>query len=202
LAYCHKHHGHHRAGSKHRQPPAPAHLAIQRHGTSATAAAATPQRRRAEQHLVDAYQAEAISLAELSERRRSLAEQRRALEQQLAASEKLRREQFKARAVLEDLTAFCDRIRGRLDAASFADKQVLLQLVVERIIVHESSLEVHHVIPLRSPPPGRDGPADQPNGRLRLDRVALASLLIVLRNRKCLLNKVIETYGADVLGMA
>src|SRR5687768_18326258 len=69
---------------------------------------------RAEQRLVDAYQAEVISLAELSERRRSLAEQRRALEQRLATSEKPRREQIKARAVLDDLTAFHDRIRGRL----------------------------------------------------------------------------------------
>ena len=131
---------------------------------------------RAEQRLVDAYQAEVISLAELSERRRSLAEQRRALEQQLAASAKLRREQFKAQAVLDDLTAFCDRIRGRLEEASFADKQIILQLVVERIIVHENSLEIRHVIPLRSPPPGRDGPADEPNGRLRSDRVHPAAL--------------------------
>lgn len=126
---------------------------------------------RAEQRLVDAYQAEAISLAELSERRRSLAEQRQAFEQQLAASEKLRRERIKARAVLDDLTAFCDRIRGRLEVASFADRQVILQLVVERIMVHESSLEIRHVIPLHSPPPGRDGPAGEPNGRLRSDRV-------------------------------
>ena len=131
---------------------------------------------RAEQRLVDAYQAEAISLAELSERRRSLTEQRRALEQQLATSAKLRREQLKAQAVLDDLTAFCDRIRGRLEEVSFADKQIILQLVVERIIVHENCLEVRHVIPLRSPTPGRDGPADNPNGRLRSDRVHGAPL--------------------------
>ena len=126
---------------------------------------------RAEQRLVDAYQAEVISLPELSERRRSLAEQRCALEQQLAASGMLRREQIKARAVLDDLTAFCARIHGRLDAASFADKQIILQLVVDRIIVHDDSLEIRHVIPLHSPPPGRDGPADEPNGRLRSDRL-------------------------------
>ncbi len=131
---------------------------------------------RAEQRLVDAYQAEVISLPELSERRRSLAEQRRALEQQLAASGMLRREQIKARAVLDDLTAFCARIHGRLDAASFADKQIILQLVVDRIIVHDDSLEIRHVIPLHSPPPGRDGPADEPNGRLRSDRLYAAAL--------------------------
>ena len=41
---------------------------------------------RADQRLVDAYQAEAISLAELAERRRSLAGQRHALERQHAAA--------------------------------------------------------------------------------------------------------------------
>ena len=107
---------------------------------------------RTDRRLVDAYQAEAISLEELAERRRSLAEQRARLEQQRVQQQKLRSEQVKAQAVLNDLTAFCDRIRGRLDAASFADKQTILQLVVERIIVHEDSLEIRHVIPLRSPP--------------------------------------------------
>jgi site-specific DNA recombinase len=131
---------------------------------------------RADQRLVDAYQAEVITLAELDERRRSLAEQRAALEQQLAAVRKRRREQVKAQAVLQDLAAFCERIRGRLDEASFADKQTILQLVVERIIVHDGSLEIRHVIPLRSPPPGRDNPANAPNGRLRSDHVHLTGL--------------------------
>ena len=75
--------------------------------------------------------------------------------------------------MLSDLTAFCDRIRGRLDEASFADKQAILRLVIERIIVNESSLEIRHVIPLHSPPPGREGPGRE-DGRLRSDRVTYA----------------------------
>ena len=78
--------------------------------------------------------------------------------------------------MLDDLAAFCDRIRGRLEETSFADKQILLQLVVERIIVHDGSLEIRHIILLYSPPPDRDGAADDPNGRLRSDRVNGASL--------------------------
>ena len=83
--------------------------------------------------------------------------------------------------MLHDLTAFCDRSRGRLDEASFADKQTILQLVVDRIIVHQSSLEIRHVIPLRSPPPGRAGPTDNPSGRVRSDRVHPAALVGGLR---------------------
>ena len=61
---------------------------------------------------------------------------------------------------MTDLTAFCARVRGRLDEATFADKQAILQLVIERIIVGDGSLEIRHVIPLRSPPPGRRDTAE------------------------------------------
>src|SRR3954453_2744837 len=130
---------------------------------------------RADARLLDAYQAEVISLEELGERRRQLAGQRRALERQLEQQRDLRRQRAKAQEVLADLTAFCERVRGRLDDTSFADKQAILQLVVERIIVHEGSLEIRHVIPLRSPLPGREGSAE-PDGRLRSDRVNPAPL--------------------------
>ncbi|MBY0297033.1 MAG: hypothetical protein K2X71_13530 [Methylobacterium sp.] len=110
-------------------------------------------------------------MIELDERRRSLADQRAILDHQLAATRKLCSEQMNAHAVLHDLTAICERIRGRLDTASFADKQAILRLVVERIIVHDSSLEIHHVIPLHSPPPGRCDPTDGPSGRLRSNGV-------------------------------
>jgi site-specific DNA recombinase len=57
----------------------------------------------------------------------------------------------------------------RLQDAAFADRQAILQLVIERIIVHEDGLEIRHVIPLRSPRPDRDGPMPGQDGRLRSD---------------------------------
>jgi site-specific DNA recombinase len=126
--------------------------------------------RRADARLLDAYQAEVISLEERSERRRQLAGQGHAFEHELERQRDLRRHRARAQEVRADLTAFCKRVRGRLDEASFTDMQAVLQLVVERVIVHESSLEIRHVIPLHSPPPGREGPA-QADGRLRSDRV-------------------------------
>jgi site-specific DNA recombinase len=72
--------------------------------------------------------------------------------------------------VRSSLEAFCYRISSRLDQASFADKQAILQLVIERIIVGDGSLEIRHVIPL-SPgaPSGSGNPASQP--QLRSDGV-------------------------------
>jgi site-specific DNA recombinase len=124
---------------------------------------------RADQRLLDAYQAGAVSLAELSERRRRLAEERRGLERQWEERSRLRQQRARAEAVRTDLAAFCARIRSRLEEATFAVKQAILQLVIERIIVGDGRLEVRHVIPLRPPQPGSDGPAP-PAERLRSDR--------------------------------
>src|SRR6201996_1044078 len=130
---------------------------------------------RADQRLLDAYQAEVISLDELTERRGRLTEQRQALDRQLETARTLRQNRIKAQAVATDLAAFCVRLHSRLDEASFADRQAILQLVIERIIVHEDRLEIRHVIPLHSPMPGGQyTPAE--NGRLRSDGVDGAAL--------------------------
>ena len=131
---------------------------------------------RADKRLLDAYEAGAVSLAELTERRRRLAEERCGLERQRQERDCLRQQRVPARAVRTSLEVFCARVRGRLEAATFADKQAILQLVIERIIVGDGGLEVRHVIPPRSPRPGRDGSPDEPNGRLRSDRVHATAL--------------------------
>lgn len=131
---------------------------------------------RADKRLLDAYEAGAVSLGELSERRRHLAEERHGLERQQQERHLLRHRHLQAQAARTSLEAFCARVRGRLETATFADKQAILQLVVERIIVGDGSLEIRHVIPLRSPPPGRAGAPDEPNGRLCSDGVHAAAL--------------------------
>src|SRR3954464_10100523 len=109
---------------------------------------------RADRRLLEAYQAEVISLEELSRQRRALAEQRRIAEQHHEQHRRLRERRVHADEALASLAGFCDRIRSRLDTASIAERQAILQLVVERIIVRDGSLEIQHVIPLRDPRPG------------------------------------------------
>jgi site-specific DNA recombinase len=131
---------------------------------------------QADRRLVDAYQAGVLKLEELAERRRHLADQQRALAQELEQVQRLRQQRAHAQEVLTNLTAFCERIRGRLQAATFADRQTILQLVIERIIVGEDTLEIRHVIPLHSPPPGRENTAE-PDDRLRSDGVKPTPLM-------------------------
>jgi site-specific DNA recombinase len=111
---------------------------------------------RADRRLLEAYQAEVISLAELSDQRRVLAEQRSLAEQQYEQHRRLRQQSVQAQEALTSLTAFSERIQSRLHTASVVERQAILQLVVERIIVHDSTLEIQHVIPLRGPTPGTE----------------------------------------------
>src|SRR5918993_489021 len=130
---------------------------------------------RADARLLDAYQAEAISLAELAERRRQLAKERQDVERQQEEQARLRQQRLRAETVRTDLAEFCGRMRSRLYGASFADKQAILQLLIERIIVGDGRLEIRHVIPLRPPQPSGSGLSAPPE-RLRPDGVNRAAL--------------------------
>ena len=129
---------------------------------------------RADKRLLDAYQAGAVSLSELSQRREHLAQERKGLEQQQEEQTRLRQQRLEAEAVRTDVAAFCDRVRSRLADATLTEKQTILQLVIDRIIVGEGCLEIRHVIPLRSPPPGSNSPTPPKITRLRTDGVGAA----------------------------
>ena len=107
---------------------------------------------REQTRLVDAYQAGIIELEELQERQAKIAQRREALRTHYDQQAQLRRQAAQAREVLEDLKTFCRRINARLDDATFEEKQSILQLLIERIIVGEDTLEIRHVIPLDGPP--------------------------------------------------
>ncbi len=114
--------------------------------------------------------------------------------------QRLRSERQTAKEVWADLTAFCQRVRSRLDEATLAERQRILQLLIDRVIVGEDSLEIRHVIPLgrlraesASPSPtdpdgsgGGEGSEPEgapvgPGARLRSDGVEDAQLVVRLR---------------------
>ncbi len=151
---------------------------------------------REEQRLLDAYQAEAIDLVELKQRREQIRERRRVLTARHEQERRLRCERQTAKEVWADLTAFCERVRSRLDEATLAERQRILQLLIDRVIVGEDSLEIRHVIPLgrlkaesagpnQNDPDGSGGgegsdPEETPAGpgaRLRSDGVEFTDLV-------------------------
>jgi site-specific DNA recombinase len=152
---------------------------------------------REEVRLVDAYQAEILSLAELKERREKVQDRRRVLTSQRDQQAKLRDERLAVQAVWKDLSFFCEQISNRLSEVVGEEKQRVLQLLVERVIVGDEALEIRHLIPLRAvreeatrlaprgdasgvPDAGGVSPG-QPDVRLRSDRVPVPWLLEAVR---------------------
>jgi site-specific DNA recombinase len=131
---------------------------------------------REESRLVDAYQVGIIELQELQERQAKIAQRRKSLQAHYEQQAQLRQQAAQARAVLKDLETFCRRINARLEDATFEEKQSILQLLIERIIVGEDTLEIRHVIPLDGPPRRSRGSAAPPGSGLRSDGVRLQGL--------------------------
>ena len=152
---------------------------------------------REEQRLLDAYQVEAIELDELKKRREQIQIRKRVLTMQRDQEQRLRCERQTAKEVWADLMAFCERVRSRLDEATLAERQRILQLLIERVIVGKDALEICHVIPLgrlkaepadpgpTDPTGSGGGEGDEPEGptpsglgaRLRSDGVKGADLM-------------------------
>ena len=107
---------------------------------------------REETRLLDAYQAGFLSLAELGQRRELLTQRRTVLQEQREHQQRLRQHELHAHAVLTDLTHICTQIRQRLPRVTLAEKQALLQLLIDRIVVGADTIEIQHVVPLHTDP--------------------------------------------------
>lgn len=92
------------------------------------------------QRLLDAYQAEVISLPELIERQNPLEVELRQLEKQLA--------QACPTSPLEiSLQTFTQRIEHALMASDLQTRQEVLRLLIERVVVTDDALTIEHIIP-------------------------------------------------------
>ncbi|MDQ3928024.1 MAG: hypothetical protein M3328_02630 [Chloroflexota bacterium] len=99
------------------------------------------------QRLIDAYQAGVIELGELSDRRGRIEEHGRMLKERLSEIDRERADREQEVRLLQGVDEFCESVRESLVEPSFETRQKVLQLVVDRIIVEDSKLIIHHVIP-------------------------------------------------------
>lgn len=100
------------------------------------------------QRLIDAYQAGAIQLAELQERRRRSEEQNQVLQRRWTEIQQQRREREQEIRLLQGLEAFCTSIQEALVEPSFVTKQKVLELVVDRIVVEDTKLTIGQTGPI------------------------------------------------------
>ncbi len=99
------------------------------------------------QRLIDAYQAGVIELGELRERRGRIEEHGRTLRERLSEIGRQRADREQEVRLLTGLDEFCESVRGALVEPSLETKQKVLQLVVDRIVVEDSKITIHHIVP-------------------------------------------------------
>lgn len=97
--------------------------------------------------MTDAYRNEAIELPRYKVEMQELRRRREAL---LKRQGELAEEQQAERAVLL-LTGFCEHVAVGIDALTFEERQQLLRLVVDRVLIDGQRVQVKTVIPLERP---------------------------------------------------
>jgi len=99
------------------------------------------------ERLIDAYQAAAITLVELQERRRQIEDHGRHLRARLDEIHRQHSEREQQLRLLQGLEAFCAGIQDTLVDPPFETKQKVLRLVIDRVILEEDRLVIRDVVP-------------------------------------------------------
>ena len=131
----------------------------------ATIRQALGQLERQQQRLLDAYLAEVIALAELDRKRQDLDRRRATLLAQQRQLDAAARQKLELGAVADGIEAFCQAIRAGLATATFEQRRLLAELLIDRVVVTDGQVEIRYVLPT-SP----DGP-HRPFCQLRKDHL-------------------------------
>jgi site-specific DNA recombinase len=131
----------------------------------ATIDQALGQLERQQQRLLDAYLAEVVGLAELERKRQELDRRRATLAAQQRQLDAVAEQRLELRAVADGIEAFCQTVRAGLATATFAQRRLLVELLIDRVIVTDGQVEIRYVLPT-SP----DGP-HPPYCQLRKDHL-------------------------------
>jgi hypothetical protein len=106
--------------------------------------------------LLDAYQAGTIELPELQKRRRLVDAKLDTLRREKELVEKMAREQKQEGDIRRDLEEFRALVSDRAQHSSFEDKQKLMRMVLDKVVVKDWRVDVHYNIPLSRPAAPRE----------------------------------------------
>jgi len=109
------------------------------------------------QRLIDAYQQEIITLQDLSTRREQIAQRLKGFAQERETVEQQRDAAIKWDRIADNIVQFRALLGSNLDQLSYEDRQAVVQLLVEKVVVYQDgAVEVHHVLPFEEPPVATD----------------------------------------------
>lgn len=118
---------------------------------------------RQQHRLLDAYVAGVVELPELEREKRELTQRQSGLLVQLRQLHAQAAQHVERQTIADGLEAFCDQVRAGLTQATFDQQRLLVELLVDRVIVTDSVVEIRYAFPTT-----RDGP-HRPFCQLRLD---------------------------------
>ena len=113
----------------------------------ATLRQALGQLERQQQRLLDAYLAEVVGLAELEHKRQELDRRWATLLVQQRQLDAIAEQRLELRAVADGIEAFCQTVRSRLATATFAQRRLLVELLIDRVVVTDGEVEIRYVLP-------------------------------------------------------
>jgi site-specific DNA recombinase len=123
------------------------------------------QQTRLQNHIdrmVTAYQEELITLAELRQRMPNLRKQEHTVESELRSLEMASEDQSRFLRLAETLSEFRGKLRVRAETLDTVERQKILRLVVQDILVGSDTIRIRHSIPVGSSGPGRPGSPGSP----------------------------------------
>jgi site-specific DNA recombinase len=171
---------------------------VQAHHQDLTAVAAQQtqllQRRqrleRQTQRLLDAYQAEVISLSELQARRQKLTAELQQLEQENQHLVQAQQRSFHWQQVIENATTFRHLLGDQLQQLAFEQRQAVAHCLIQKVVVTADQVDISYVLPFECPPQVMSRQTEVPEGtpghfyRLRLADFHLPAMLVKRTDRQ------------------
>jgi site-specific DNA recombinase len=107
---------------------------------------------RQDQRLLDAYQAEIITLRELQTRRQKLAATLQQIEQESRQLAHTRQQSVQWQQVIDNATTFRQLLGTNLARLSFEERQAIAQCLISKVVVTGEEVDVHFLLPFNSTP--------------------------------------------------
>ena len=123
------------------------------------------QQTRLQNHMdrmVTAYQEDLITLAELRQRMPNLRKQEHAVESELRSLEMASEDQSRFLRLAETLSEFRGKLRVRAETLDTVERQKILRLVVQDILVGSDTIRIRHSLPVSNSGPGRPASPGSP----------------------------------------
>jgi len=114
------------------------------------------QLERQQTRLLEVYLAEVISRNEFERKRQEITQTQSGLTQQLRQLEAQAQKQLDTAQLATGIADFCQRLRPTLEQLTFAQRRQLVELLIERVIVDNETVEIRYVIP--TAPAGEHAP--------------------------------------------